>query len=158
MRKKCIFILGKDLKRCAKSLNSTNISDADKLDLLRIMSKRGLSQDDDGTVDFARDTDGDASENDIDYVSDNEVSRLVSIPSRAEKRSTKKNHIERYAKTSENAKKKSRSPSSTQIEATPSVEKPTRRRFPKEEEKSFANEFDGCDRRFKLGKLIVSFL
>ena len=137
MRKKCIFILGKDLKRCAKSLNSTNISDADKLDLLRIMSKRGISQDDDGTVEFTRDPDGDASGNDGDASENDDasVSRLVSTPSRAEKRSAKKAHKERYAKTSRNAKKKSRSPSSTQIEATPSVEKPTSRRSPKKKKK-----------------------
>ncbi len=47
-------LIGKDLKSCEKALNSSILTDEEKLELLRTMTKRGIAQEDDGTVDFVQ--------------------------------------------------------------------------------------------------------
>ncbi len=49
-----MFLIGKDLKICEIALNSSYPTDEEKLELLRIMTKRGIAKEDDGTVDFLR--------------------------------------------------------------------------------------------------------
>ena len=101
-----MYFIGKDLKSCEKTLNSSYLTDEEKSELLRIMNKRGLAQEADGTVDFIPDNQG---EKESDFVSSEEEETQVSTPSRAEKRSAAKAHKDRYSKSSKNAKKMAKS-------------------------------------------------
>ncbi len=120
-----MFLKGKDLKSCEKALNSSYLTDEEKLELLRIMTKRGIAQEDDGTVNFVQENQG---EKESDFVSSEEDETPVSTPSRAEKISAAKAQKERYSKSSKNAKKKAKSSSGTQIVSTSTPENKHRRR------------------------------